>query len=103
MFEQYQRARCQFVQSVAEQACHPSCVEPLQSCGALCLLRPLLLDTVPCIQQTAALAIGRLANYSCEMAQAVVCADILPQLIYSLGQQNVSRGYTSVSKVQDLR
>ncbi|KAJ3114192.1 Sperm-associated antigen 6 [Nowakowskiella sp. JEL0407] len=52
------------------------------------LLRPLLLDNVPAIQQAAALALGRLANYSLELAEAVVESEILPQLVYSLSQQN---------------
>uniref|UniRef100_A0A452UD39 Sperm associated antigen 6 n=1 Tax=Ursus maritimus TaxID=29073 RepID=A0A452UD39_URSMA len=34
------------------------------------LLRPLLLDVVPTIQQTAALALGRLANYNDDLAAA---------------------------------
>jgi 3-methyladenine DNA glycosylase AlkD len=46
---------------------------------------------VPSIQQTAALALGRLANYSDDLAEAVVANDILPQLVYSLGEQNVRR------------
>lgn len=54
------------------------------------LLRPLLLDNVPSIQQSAALALGRLANYSDELAEAVVQNEILPQLVYSLSQQNVT-------------
>jgi len=53
-------------------------------------LRPLLLDNVPSIQQSAALALGRLANYSDELAEAVVSNEILPQLVYSLSEQNVS-------------
>ncbi|KAK3717521.1 hypothetical protein QZH41_013787, partial [Actinostola sp. cb2023] len=53
------------------------------------LLRPLLLDIVPTIQQTAALALGNLANYNDDLAEAVVKADILPQLVYSLAEQNV--------------
>ena len=51
-------------------------------------MRPLLLDIVPTVQQTAALALGRLANYSDDMAEAVVKSDILPQLVYSLAEQN---------------
>jgi hypothetical protein len=43
---------------------------------------------VPTIQQTAAVALGRLADASESLAAAVVSADILPQLVYSLGQQN---------------
>lgn len=54
------------------------------------LLRPLMLDVVPSIQQTAALALGRLAEHSDALAEAVVTEDILPELIRSLGQQNVS-------------
>ena len=58
--------------------------------GVMQLLRPLLLDVVPTIQQTAALALGRLANYNDDLAEAVVKGDILPQLVYSLAEQNVS-------------
>ena len=57
--------------------------------GCMALLRPLLLDVVPTIQQTAALALGRLANFNDDLAEAVVKADILPQLVYSLAEQNV--------------
>ena len=52
------------------------------------LLRPLLLDNVPSIQQSAAMALGRLANYSDDLAEAVVSNEILPQLVYSLAEQN---------------
>ena len=52
------------------------------------LLRPLLLDNVPSIQQTAALALGRLASYSDELAEEIVSYDILPQLVFSLQAQN---------------
>lgn len=62
----------------------------LLSTGVMQLLRPLLLDTVSSIQQTAALALGRLANYNDDLAEAVVKGDILPQLVYSLAEQNVS-------------
>lgn len=60
------------------------------------LLRPLLLDIVPTIQQTAALALGRLANYNDDLAEAVVKGDILPQLVYSLAEQNVSFMYNHI-------
>lgn len=55
----------------------------------MALLRPLLIDTVPSIQQSAALALGRLASYSDDLAEAVVGYEILPELVYSLTQQNV--------------
>lgn len=103
-FETYQKSRVTFVQTVAELATRPQNIEALQSAGTcpnsqpfltvvigvMALLRPLLLDNVPSIQQSAALALGRLANYSDELAEAVVSNEILPQLVYSLSEQNVS-------------
>lgn len=59
----------------------------------MALLRPLMLDVVPSIQQTAALALGRLVEHSDDLAEAVVTEDILPQLISSLGEQNVSSAF----------
>ena len=87
-FEDYQKARFTFVQSIAELAQRPQNILALHSAGVISLLRPLLLDSVQVIQQSAALAIGRLANYSEEIAESVVQNDILTQLIYSLSNQN---------------
>ncbi|MEW5306791.1 MAG: hypothetical protein WDW36_009229 [Sanguina aurantia] len=87
-FERYQKERVAFVTQVAEMARNPQNIEALQQAGAMALLRPLLLDNVPSIQQSAALALGRLANYSDDLAEAVVQNEILPQLVYSLSEQN---------------
>lgn len=87
-FETYQKARVTFVQAVAEAATRPINIEIMQNAGVMQLLRPLLLDNVPSIQQSAALALGRLANYSDDLAEAVVGNEILPQLVYSLSEQN---------------
>eukprot|EP00752_Nemacystus_decipiens_P004338 g3963.t1 len=87
-FEAYQKARVTFVQAVAEAATRPQNIEVMQNAGVMQLLRPLLLDNVPSIQQSAALALGRLANYSDDLAEAVVGNEILPQLVYSLSEQN---------------
>ena len=89
VFETYQRSRVAFVTAVAEAATRPQNVDVMLHAGVMQLLRPLLLDNVPGIQQTAALALGRLASYSDDIAEAVVANDILPQLVYSLGEQNV--------------
>lgn len=59
-------------------------VEVLHNAGCMQLLRPLLLDSVPNIQQTAALALSRLAGYSEELSEAIVHENILIQLVYSL-------------------
>jgi len=88
VFENYQASRTKFVQTVAELAMRPQNIEALQNAGVMLLLRPLLLDTVPSIQQSAALALGRLANYSEVLAEAVVLNEVLPQLVFSLAEQN---------------
>lgn len=87
-FERYQKERVEFVTAIAEMSKNPQNIEPLQQAGAMSLLRPLLLDNVPSIQQSAALALGRLANYSDDLAEALVQNEILPQLVYSLSEQN---------------
>ncbi|KAI8813947.1 armadillo-type protein [Cladochytrium replicatum] len=88
VFDKYQKDRLAFVQTVADLASREANVEALQTAGAMSLLRPLLLDCVPAIQQAAALALGRLANYNAELAHGVVETDILPQLVYSLSEQS---------------
>lgn len=87
-FEEYQKARSTFVQKIADLAHRPQNIVALHSSGVMPLLRPLLLDSVQVIQQSAALAIGRLANYSKEIAESVIQNDIITQLIYSLSNQN---------------
>ena len=88
VFEQYQKARVTFVQTVADLSTRPQNVEALQNADVMSLLRPLLLDNVPSIQQSAALALGLLANYNDDLAEAVVGNGILPQLVYSLSEKN---------------
>ncbi|CAK9065506.1 unnamed protein product [Durusdinium trenchii] len=87
-FEEYQKARVTFVQTVADLATRPQNIDALQNAGVMVLLRPLLLDNVASIQQSAALALGRLANFNEQLAESVVTHEILPQLVYSLAQQN---------------
>ena len=87
-FEEYQKARISFVQHIAELATRPQNIMALHSAGVMSLLRPLLLDSVSSIQQSAALAIGRLANHSEELAESVIQNEIISQLIYSLSNQN---------------
>ncbi|KAM9337390.1 sperm-associated antigen 6 [Symphorus nematophorus] len=88
VFEQYQKSRMQFVQAVADLSSRPQNIEILQNAGVMSMLRPLMLDVVPSIQQTAALAVGRLADHSDDLAEALVKEDILPQLVHSLASQN---------------
>ncbi|XP_029005143.1 sperm-associated antigen 6 [Betta splendens] len=88
VFEQYQKARMQFVQSVALLAVRPHNTGGLQNVGVMALLRPLLLDVVPKVQQTAVLALGRLADHSEDLARVLVKEDVLPPLVHSLASQN---------------
>lgn len=57
--------------------------ETLQNVGVMSLLRPILLDLVPKIQPTAALALGRLANYNDDPAEAVVKGNIIPVFCFN--------------------
>eukprot|EP00439_Symbiodinium_sp_Y106_P035565 s4057_g4.t1 len=104
VFEEYQKARVTFVQTVADLATRPQNIDSLTNAGVMALLRPLLLDSVASIQQSAALALGRMANYSEELAESVVTHEILPQLVYSLAQQNryLDRFRTVHRQVTDL-
>ena len=81
VFEKYQRDRREYVQAIAEAASRSENTEILVKMGVLQLLRPLLLDNVSAIQQTAALAIGRLANYKEEYAEQIIAAGILPEIV----------------------
>jgi HEAT repeat protein len=85
-FEENQKARVTFVQTVDELATGPQNIDDLQSADVMQFLRPLLIGNVPSIQQSAAL--GRLANYSDELAEAIISNEILPQLVSSLAEQN---------------
>eukprot|EP00768_Dysnectes_brevis_P003536 gnl/Dysnectes_brevis/2518_a3018_793.p1 GENE.gnl/Dysnectes_brevis/2518_a3018_793~~gnl/Dysnectes_brevis/2518_a3018_793.p1 ORF type:complete len:503 (+),score=188.64 gnl/Dysnectes_brevis/2518_a3018_793:46-1554(+) len=87
-FESYQKARQEFIQGLAELAQHPQNIETIKALGGIPLCRGLLLDNVPSVQHSAATALGRIANFSEEMAELVVSNDVLPQLVYSLAEQN---------------
>ncbi|KAH0575798.1 Axoneme central apparatus protein [Spironucleus salmonicida] len=87
-FETYQRARQDFVQNLAELSQHPQNVDTIKQLGGVQLCRALLADSVPAVQHAAATALGRMANFSEEMAELIVASDVLPQLVYSISEQN---------------
>ena len=94
IFDQYQKARLLFVQSVSDFATKPSNVACLEAAGALDLLRPLLTDAVPSIQHMAAIALGKIANHDHRLAEALIRKDILPQLLKNIDKQNVWINFT---------
>ena len=88
-FEEFEKSKIKFVQQLADFAAKPQNIDNLHSLGVLKQLRPLLLDPTISIQNSAALALGRIANHSEKLAESVVENQVLPQLVMSLGQQNV--------------
>ena len=58
-FEKFQKERLHFVQTIADHASREHNIEILQQAGVMQLLKPLLGDPVPAIQQAAAVALGR--------------------------------------------
>lgn len=87
-FEAYQKARVAFVQNVAQLATREQNADLMENAGVLRLLKPLLHDNVPSVQQTAAVAIGRLASHNENVARDVVEEGILTDLVVSLGSEN---------------
>ncbi|XP_027030645.2 sperm-associated antigen 6-like [Tachysurus fulvidraco] len=87
VFEQYQKERKKFGQTVAELATRPQNIETLQNADVMLILRPLLLDVFPTALQPAALVLGKLASYNNDLAEAVLRGEILHQLIYFLAKK----------------
>lgn len=89
-FEEYQKCRIMFVQTVAELANRPKHIESLRNVNVMELLAPLLSDPVTSIKQSAALAIGRLAKHSRELAKKIVENEgkIISQLLEPYDIQN---------------
>ena len=87
-FSENQKNKISFVQKISELAKNPKNIPALKAAGVMEELRPLLTDQNPTVQQTSALAIGRLANYSEELANSVISNDIITNLISSLSNQN---------------
>lgn len=89
VFDQYQKARLLFVQSIADLSSKPNNIGCLEAAGVIDYLHPLLADNLPSIQHMAAIALGRLANYNARIAEAVVRRHILSQLLKNIDRQNV--------------
>ncbi|KAK4877934.1 hypothetical protein RN001_010440 [Aquatica leii] len=88
VFDNYQKARISFVQTVADLAMRQQNVEYLNQAGALDLLLPLITDRCTQIQQCAAIAIGRLVNFDAKLAQQVISRNCLPLLLRDIEKQS---------------
>mgnify|MGYP000855146006 CR=1 FL=1 len=89
-FEEYQKSRIVFVQTIAELARRKQNIESLKKLDVVKLLGPLLSDPITSIKQSAALAIGRLAKKDIDLASSVIeeKGKILGQLLDSLESNN---------------
>ena len=73
-FETFTQARLAFVRSIADLSERPEYLESLLGEDAFEALKPMLHDKVATVQQTAALALGRMAGCSVEVAIELVKA-----------------------------
>jgi hypothetical protein len=83
-FEAYKMARRDFVTMVSQAAMKPDNVPALIELNVLSLLRPLLLDNVPTIQETAALAISRLARVSEKNSEKIISTGMMHEIVGGL-------------------
>lgn len=103
-FDAYKKARRDFVSMVSEAAMKPDNINTLIELNVLSLLRPLLLDNVPSIQQMSALAISRLASVSETNSEKIISTGMLPEIVNGLNskderyQKNLCQVIRSVSK-----
>ncbi|XP_076256219.1 uncharacterized protein LOC143193752 [Rhynchophorus ferrugineus] len=87
VFENYQKARLTFVQTVADLALRSQNNEIMKKANILDLLKPLVNDVVPAIKQCAAIALGRLVHSDSDMAMELIEIGFLPTLL-----QNATSG-----------
>lgn len=93
MFEQYQKARLHFIQTVTDLASRQYNIEYLNNAEVLDLLCPLLWDVVPSIQQLTVIALGRLANHNSKIAEIILKKNIMPHLLKKVDKQSVRLKY----------
>lgn len=110
IFDQYQKARVSFVQTIADLAMRPQNVEILMDARVLGkylleqqfivsrnyfflyvleLLKPLITDMYSQIQQCALIAIGRLAQHSEKVSRQIMNQDFMPIFLANIERQNV--------------
>ncbi|VWU49906.1 armadillo repeat protein PF16, putative [Hepatocystis sp. ex Piliocolobus tephrosceles] len=88
IFDDYNKSRIQFTQNISDLCLKSHNIEILINTDIIILLRPLLLDKVPIVQQNATFILGKLASHSEEIALTILQNDILPHLIYCLKHEN---------------
>ncbi|KAJ8949174.1 hypothetical protein NQ318_021665 [Aromia moschata] len=90
VFDQYQKSRLCFAQSIADLALRQQNVEPLTKNGILELLRPLLSDPCSQIRQTSAVALGRLVDHDARLAEELINKSFMPLLLQCVYHGNAA-------------
>lgn len=86
-FERFAQARLQFVRSIADCAERAEFLEALLTEDVFGALRPMLHDNVVTVQSTAALALGRVANFSPELAAELVRHGVLADIVGTMSSE----------------
>ncbi|XP_030759605.1 sperm-associated antigen 6-like [Sitophilus oryzae] len=87
VFEDFQKARLTFSQTIADLALRPQNVQIMKNANVLDLLKPLINDIIPSVRQCASIALGRLVHNDSEIATELIETGLLPILL-----QNASSG-----------
>ncbi|VDK33124.1 unnamed protein product [Taenia asiatica] len=85
VFQQYQKARLLFIQSISDLANRPNNINNLLKYDVISCLEPLLNDAVPTIQQVAAMVIGKIASSSKKFAELVIESNMVQTMLKSSG------------------
>ncbi|ANQ08274.1 Uncharacterized protein PCOAH_00026450 [Plasmodium coatneyi] len=88
IFEDYNRSRTQFTQSIYDMCLKAHNMEVIISTDIIILIRPLILDKVPIVQQNATQILAKMASHSEEVALTILQNDVLPHLVYCLKHEN---------------
>eukprot|EP00366_Plasmodium_knowlesi_P001815 XP_002259312.1 pf16 protein, putative [Plasmodium knowlesi strain H] len=88
IFEDYNRSRTQFTQSIYDMCLKAHNMEIIINTDIIILIRPLILDKVPMVQQNATQILAKMASHSEEVALTILENDVLPHLVYCLKHEN---------------
>ncbi|XP_050302037.1 sperm-associated antigen 6-like [Anthonomus grandis grandis] len=88
VFENYQKSRLVFAQTVSDLASRQQNVELMKSAHVLDLLKPLIIDVCPQIKQCASIALGRLVHHDPQIAEELMDVGVLGILLHNAGTGN---------------
>lgn len=92
-FAKFAEAKLSFVRALSDCAERPEYLQALLDEGIFIALKPLLYDAVT-VQSTAALALGRVANFSPELAQELATHGLLADIVATMSAPSDAGGET---------